>query len=416
VGGEGGTVTGLPLTVVGLISGTSVDGIDAAVVRIRDLEHGLGLELVGYRETPFDQELRRRISTLFRPEQSRVDDLCEVNVLIGEAFADSAAAALREVGTTPDVIASHGQTVWHEVAPGRTRSTLQIGEPSVIAERLGVTVVADFRPRDVAAGGQGAPLASYVDVLLFGGDGRPRAIQNIGGISNVTWVPGEGDRDEILAFDTGPGNMLIDYAAGQLTNGEQNYDVDGRLAAAGTPDERLLDALLIEPYLDLPPPKTTGRELFGAQLGEQFLEHARARGLAPTDILATLTAFTARSIADQYRRFLPSRPDEVVISGGGSKNPTMMRMLREQLAPSTVRTQGEFGLPDAGREAAYFAVLGYQALHGRANTLPRCTGADHPVAMGKILPGRNYRALARRVASAPELDARRLVIERTGRP
>jgi anhydro-N-acetylmuramic acid kinase len=409
-------VTGPPLTVVGLISGTSVDGIDAAVVRIRDLEDGLGLELVGYRETPFDETLRHRIHALFRLETSRVDELCEVNVLIGEAFAEAAAATLREVGTTADLVASHGQTVWHEVTPGRTRSTLQIGEPSVIAERLGVTVVADFRPRDIAAGGQGAPLASYVDVLLFGGDGRPRAIQNIGGIGNVTWVPGDGNRDEILAFDTGPGNMLIDHAAWQLTDGEQSYDVDGRLAAAGTPDERLLDALLAEPYFDLPPPKTTGRELFGAQFGEQILEQAQARGLAPANIVATLTAFTVRSIADQYRRFLPGRPDEVVVSGGGSKNPTLMRMLRENLAPSAVRTQGEFGLPDAGRESAYFAVLGYQALHGRVNTLPRCTGADQPVAMGKILPGRNYRELARRVANAPELDARRLVIERARLP
>lgn len=250
------TVASTPLTVVGLISGTSVDGIDAAVVRIRDLEDGLALELLGYRETPFDEALRRRIHALFRPETSRVGELCEVNVLIGDAFAEAAAATLREVGATADLVASHGQTVWHEVTPGRTRSTLQIGEPSVIAERLGVPVVAGFRPRDIAAGGQGAPLASYVDVLLFGGN-----------------------RDEILAFDTGPGNMLIDHAASQLTNDEQSYDVDGRIAADGTPDQPLVDALLAE--LD-PNPTTHAAWGYSSLLG-RFLPLARERGLGEDD-------------------------------------------------------------------------------------------------------------------------------------
>lgn len=402
------------MTVVGLMSGTSVDGLDAAVVRIRDTDIGLALRLVGFHESPIDDTLRRRIHALFRPEQSRIDEVCEVNMLIGEALASAAEGALREADVRADLVSSHGQTVWHQVAPGCTRSTLQLGEPSVIAEKLGVTVVADFRPRDIAAGGEGAPLASYIDVLLFGSDECSRAVQNIGGIGNVTWVPGWGNWQEVLAFDSGPGNMLIDHAIWRLTDGQQHYDVGGALAAHGIPDERLLAELLAHPYFAQQPPKTTGRELFGSQFGDRFLEQARRRGLSDADVIATLTAFTARSIADQYRRFLPRIPDEVVVSGGGSKNPVLMHMLRDLLAPSVVRTQGEFGLPDAGREAIYFAVLGYQALHGRTNTLPRCTGADRAVVMGKIVPGANYRQLMRRVASTPERDVRRLVIEVEG--
>src|SRR5439155_18930147 len=202
--------------------------------------------------------LRQRIHALFSPEQSRVNDLCEINVLVGEAFAEAAALSLRRAGVQADLIASHGQTIWHEVTPGRTRSTLQIGEPSVIAERLGVTVLADFRPRDIAAGGEAAPLASYVDVLLFGHPSHNRAVQNIGGIGNVTWVPAGGQTDAALAFDTGPGNMLVDQAIWRLSGGSQRYDRDGALALTGQVDEHLLAELLEHPYFDQPPPKTTG--------------------------------------------------------------------------------------------------------------------------------------------------------------
>ncbi|MDQ3812195.1 MAG: anhydro-N-acetylmuramic acid kinase, partial [Chloroflexota bacterium] len=194
------------------MSGTSVDGIDAAVVEVNCSSDGLTARLVGYGESAYEESLRRRIHALFRPEQSRVDELTEVNVLIGEAFASAAADALRQCGARADLVASHGQTVWHQVAPGRTRSTLQLGEPSVIAERLGVTTVADFRPRDIAAGGQGAPLASWGDALVFADDRLSRAVQNIGGIANVTWLPPGAQWEAMLAFDTGPGNALIDHA------------------------------------------------------------------------------------------------------------------------------------------------------------------------------------------------------------
>lgn len=401
------------MIVVGLMSGTSVDGIDAAVVDVTIEGDALRARLLGYAESPIDEQLRQRIHTLFSPELSRIDEVCELNVLLGEAFAGAAALALRQAGAHADLVASHGQTVWHQVAPGHTRSTLQLGEPSVIAERLGVTTIADFRPRDIAAGGQGAPLASWGDALLFGDQQLSRAVQNIGGIGNVTWVPPGGNWEAMLAFDTGPGNALIDHAAWRLSGGMQRFDADGALAAGGRVHDGLLAELLDHPYFPVQPPKSTGRELFGAQLVDPFIARCLERGLGTSDVLATLTAFTAHSIADQYRRFLPGRPDEVVVGGGGSRNPVLMRLLQELLDPAQIRLHEEFGLPSLGREAVYFALMGYEALHGRPNTIPSCTGATHPVVMGKIVPGANYRTLMEQVAATTENRPRRLVVEPT---
>jgi anhydro-N-acetylmuramic acid kinase len=396
--------------VIGLMSGTSVDGIDAAVVDITEADETLVLRVLGYTESPIDEPLRQRIHALFNPEQSRIQEVCEVNVLLGEAFASAAARAIREAGVQPDLIASHGQTVWHEVEPGHTRSTLQLGEPSVIAERLGITTVADFRPRDIAAGGQGAPLASWGDALLFGDEQLSRAVQNIGGIGNVTWVPPGGQWEAMLAFDTGPGNALMDHAASRLSQGMLRFDTDGALAASGRADDSLLAELLDNPYFRLQPPKSTGRELFGAQLVDPFIDRCLECNLTTPDILATLTAFTAHSIADQYRRFLPGRPDEVVVGGGGSRNPVLMQLLQELLDPAQIRLHEEFGLPSLGREAVYFALMGYEALHGRPNTVPSGTGASHAVVMGKVVPGTNYRRLMERAVSAADYRARRLVV------
>src|SRR5438067_7135956 len=392
------------------MSGTSVDGVDAAVVDITQDEDALVARLLEYAESAIDEHVRQRIYALFDPEQSRVDEVCELNVLIGEAFADAAAVALRRAGVQADLVASHGQTVWHQVAPGHTRSTLQLGEASVIAERTGVTVVADFRPRDIAAGGQGAPLASWGDALLFGDPQLSRAVQNIGGIGNVTWVPPGGQWAAMLAFDTGPGNALIDHAAWRLSGGMRRFDADGTLAAAGRVDDSRLAELLDHPYFRVQPPKSTGRELFGAQLADPFIERCLLGGLTACDILATLTAFTAASIADQYRRFLPGRPDEVVVGGGGSRNPVLMRLLSELLDPAQIRLHEDFGLPSLGREAVYFAVMGHEALHGRPNTIPSCTGASHAVVMGKLAPGANYRSLMATVAASATHRPRKLVV------
>ncbi|HYY89245.1 MAG TPA: anhydro-N-acetylmuramic acid kinase [Chloroflexota bacterium] len=399
------------MIVLGLMSGTSVDAVDAAVVEIGEQDDALVARVLGYHEQPIDEQLRSRVHAVFDPARSRVDEICELNVLLGEAFADVGAAALQRADTQADLVASHGQTVWHQVEPGRARSTLQLGEPSVLAERLGATVVADFRPRDIAAGGQGAPLASWADALLFGDASLARAVQNIGGIGNVTWVPPGGHWEAMLAFDTGPGNALIDHAASRLTGGAQRYDVDGALAASGRVADDLLAELLAMPYFRGLPPKSTGRELFGAQLVEPFIDRAQARGLRASDILATLTAFTAHSIADQYRRFLPGRPDEVVLGGGGSRNPVLVGLLAQLLDPARLRLHEEFGLPSLGREAVYFALMGYETLHGRPNTVPGCTGATHAVVMGKLLPGPNYRPLLERVLASSERRPTRLRIQ-----
>jgi anhydro-N-acetylmuramic acid kinase len=224
----------------------------------------------------------------------------------------------------------------------------------------------------------------------------------------VTWVPAGSRWERLLAFDTGPGNALIDHAMWRLTGGAQRYDTGGALAAAGTPDGGLLEELLAQPYFAAPPPKSTGREVFGAQFADALLDRARRRGLGAADSVATLTAFTARAIAEQYRRFLPGRPDEVVVGGGGTRNPVLMGMLRELLAPARVRLHEEVGLPSSAREAVFFALMGHEALHGRPNTIPACTGASHPVVMGKIVPGPNYRDLLRRVLAAPERRPTRL--------
>ncbi len=396
------------MIVVGLMSGTSVDGIDAAVIDVQLDDDSLIVHLLTYTESPIAEDLRSRIHSLFDPAQSRIDETTEVNVLLGEAFAAAAQTALRTAGVSADIIASHGQTVWHQVAPGHTRSTLQLGEPSVIAERTGVTTVADFRPRDIAAGGQGAPLASWGDGLLFGDERLSRAVQNIGGIGNVTWVPPGGQFGAMLAFDTGPGNALIDHAVWRLTGGAARLDVDGALASAGRVDDELLADLLANPYFRVQPPKSTGRELFGAQFAEPYIDRARASGHSVADLVATLTAFTAHSIADQYRRFLPGRPDEVVVGGGGSRNPYLMRLLSGLLDPAQIRLHEDFGLPSLGREAVYFALMGHEALFGRPNTVPSCTGALRSVVMGKIVPGQNYRALVAQVATSTARPARRL--------
>lgn len=389
------------------MSGTSVDGIDAAVVSIDAHADTLRVHVLAYSESQFPAGLRERVHAVFDPDRTGADEVCEVNVLLGEAFASAAVDAIRGAGVQPDLIASHGQTVWHEVRPDHTRSTLQLAEPSVIAERTGVTTVADFRPRDIAAGGQGAPLASWGDALLFGDRQLSRAVQNIGGIGNVTWVPPGGHWEAMLAFDTGPGNALIDSAVQRITGGVQTFDADGAIAAGGRVDDTLLSELLAQPYFVVQPPKSTGRELFGAQFVEPLLH----RDLTPSDLVATLTAFTAHSIADQYRRFLPGRPDEVVVGGGGSRNPVLMQLLSELLDPSQIRQHEDFGLPSLGREAVYFALMGHEAIFGRPNTVPSCTGASHSVVMGKIVPGSNYRKLMARVASSPDAQPRRLIVE-----
>ncbi len=406
------------MLVIGLMSGTSADGTDAAIVRLEGAPPALTWKVLGHTHVPHPTALRDEIFACFRPETGSVDRLCRLNFTLGRAFGAAALQAIAEAGLTPadiDLIGSHGQTLWHippasrqEIVeqavslPEMEGATLQLGEAAVIAEMTGIPVVSNFRARDMAAGGHGAPLVAYVDALLLTHPTLTRAAQNIGGIANVTYLSPQRsafsnqpvpnpqslitDYQSPFAFDTGPGNMLIDYAASRATDTALTFDRDGGLAARGRVDEALLRELLREPYLRQPPPKTTGRELFGAQFGARVWERSIARGLMPEDIVATLTAFTAASIAQAYRDFLPTLPDEVIVSGGGARNPTLMALLRDHLPGVRVIPSDDVGLGVEAKEAVAFAVLAYETWHGRPGNLPAATGARRAVILGDITP------------------------------
>ncbi len=316
----------MPL-VIGLMSGTSADGVDAALVQINGSAHSTRVRLHAFHTFPFPEGLREAILAASEPQISTVDLLCRLNVALGEVFAEAALEVARQAGISinaVDLVGSHGQTVRHLPEPSLLcgypiRATLQLGEPSVIAERTGVTTVADFRPRDMAAGGEGAPLAPYVHYLLFRDAQRSRIIHNIGGISNVTLLPAGGELTEVLAFDTGPGNMPIDGAVGRLTAGQETFDKDGLRARRGQVHQPLVEELLAHSFLPRQPPKSTGREAFGAAFLDQVFARGMELGVLGDDLIATLTAFTVASMADAYRRFVLTRLAQVesVLCGGG---------------------------------------------------------------------------------------------------
>jgi anhydro-N-acetylmuramic acid kinase len=393
------------MRVMGLMSGTSADGIDVAVADIDGAPvdvggAGLRVRQVGFVAVPWPEERRRLIFDLFA-NQAPPAELCRANFALGETFAQAVHSALAELGlplATVDLIGSHGQTIWHDVADGRVTSTLQIGEPAVIAARTGVTTVADFRVADVAEGGQGAPLVSAFDWHLLrpaADAGGWRAVQNIGGIGNVTFLPPLGLDAPPLAFDTGPGNALIDWSAGEATGGVWTFDQDGELASEGSVIERLLVRWLEHPFFGAPPPKTTGRELFSVDLARQWQAEVFAAEGGPLELAATLTELTAASIADAYARFAPGPVAEVVVGGGGARNPTLMAAIDRQLqarlgysAPLT--THESLGIDSDAKEALAFALLAYLCWHGWPGNVPTCTGARRPAFLGQIAPGENY--------------------------
>jgi len=381
------------MKVIGLMSGTSADGVDAALVDIRGTGHNLTVHLLAFHTFPFPAPFRARL--LHAMSEGTVADVCHLNAALGEWFARAAQRILKIAGMSPrrvSLIGSHGQTLHHLPKPrrepgiGSVRSTLQLGASAVIAERTGITTVADFRSRDLAAGGEGAPLTPYVHHLLFRHPSRARAVVNIGGISNLTYLSGGGSLQAVRAFDTGPGNMVIDGVVRYVTRGRLPYDRAGRLARAGTPNEDLLRLLLDHPFLRRRPPKSTGREEFGERFVELVLRNGKLLALLDADLVATVTAYTARTIAGAAR-FLPGRVDEVVICGGGSKNPTLMLMLREACKSAIVRPVESLGWDGRALEAVAFAVFAYQHVKGVACNLPRVTGAKRAVVMGEIVPG-----------------------------
>ena len=385
--------------VIGLMSGTSADGIDAALADIRATDAGVDVRLVDFVFTPYPSDLRQKILDLCDVDRSGVDEVCRMHAVLGEWFARAALSVCRESGialSEVDLIGSHGQTVHHlpdpvEVFGTTVRSTLQLGDPSVIAERTGVTTVADFRTRDVAAGGQGAPLVPVVDYLLFRSERTGRVMLNIGGIANVTVLPAGCSLQEVFAFDTGPGNMVIDALVGMVTGGAQHYDRGGALAGVGRVSADLLARLMQHPFLGLPPPKSTGRETFGKAFVEGILTD---RGtLLDADLIRTATVYTACSIADALERYVrPVYPiGEVVVSGGGAENPLVMAALQDALPGVEVLRTERLGLPSEAKEAVAFAVLAHETLAGRAGNIPRVTGAAHGSVLGVVAPGRGCR-------------------------
>jgi anhydro-N-acetylmuramic acid kinase len=372
-----------PLQVLSLMSGTSVDGTDAVLARFEQGGGMLRWEVVDRTTTAFDPALRERLLRAIEPGGADAVALTQLHAEVGEAYADLCADVVGRHHV--DLIGLSGQTVYHiprlEPERGwRTISTLQVGEPSRVLERVRVPVVADFRQSDLAAGGQGAPMVSFGDLKLFGAPGVARAVQNLGGIGNVTWLPADGDPDRVLAFDTGPANCLVDEAVAATTGAA--YDAEGRLAAAGRVDEALLARLLDHPYLRLAPPKTTGREVF--TLREMLPEGPS--GWRPADLVATLTAYTARTVGDAYRTWVaPHGLDEVLLAGGGALNPTLVAMLRAELPGVPVRTFEDLGWRAKDRETLAFGVMAYAAWYGLPNTLPSATGARRAVVAGRLL-------------------------------
>ncbi|MBI4343284.1 MAG: anhydro-N-acetylmuramic acid kinase [Candidatus Omnitrophica bacterium] len=364
----------MPLA-LGLMSGTSCDGVSAALARF----NGRRVRVLASQTTPYPQRLARLVRQGARLEAPQLSAL---NMLLGEQFAKAALGLLRKHGVAAArvaVIGSHGHTVYHgphDPVP----STLQLGSPAVIAQRTGIPVVADFRSRDVAAGGEGAPLVPYFDQVFFGG-GPARALQNIGGIANVT-VVGRGLAP--LAFDTGPGNCLLDLMARRISRGKLSCDLNGQLAARGRIDHRAVERLWRLPYFHRPPPKSTGRELFNEGLLREIFGSALAR--SPRDVLATLTYFTAYSIAQSYRRFVAHRLREVIVSGGGVFNRTLMRHLAGCCAPVPLRPIEHYGVPAQAKEPVAFAYLALRALQQRINHLPSATGAKAGCILGAITP------------------------------
>ena len=360
------------------MSGTSHDAIDAAAARLWSEDDTLVLQPLGMISEPYPAALRDQIAAALPPAPTTMEAVCRLDTGIGHAFAEVAARAAEELtGGRAELIVSHGQTLYHWVDDdGAVRGTLQLGQPAWIAERTGTTVVADLRSRDVAAGGQGAPLVSIIDALWL--SGRRAAAVNLGGIANATLVD---PRRPALAFDTGPANALIDAAVVAGTDGAEQFDADGALAARGTVDQGLLESLLEEEYYRRPAPKSTGKELFHPGYLDRFL--AGRRSLPLEDLVATLTALTARTVAAAV-----GETQEVVLSGGGTRNPALVAALRSELPGTPVRTSDELGLPSAAKEALAFAVLGFLTVNGQAGALPSCTGARHASVLGTIVPGR----------------------------
>ncbi|HIR07248.1 MAG TPA: anhydro-N-acetylmuramic acid kinase [Candidatus Pullichristensenella stercoripullorum] len=387
--------------VVGMMSGTSVDGVDAALIELSREGGAPRVKLLAFENIPYPQGVRERVFELFRPETSTVDRIGYMNFLLGELYARAALSVIAKAGLTSadvDLIGSHGQTIWHEPEARETdgmpiRYTVQIGEGAVIAARTGIPTVSDFRVADMAVGGQGAPLVPFSEYLLYRREDESILLQNIGGIGNMTVLPAGATPEQVFAFDTGPGNMIIDAVAAAISGGRLKCDVNGGIAARGKVDEELLARLQKDEYYARRPPKTTGRERFGTQYAQRILDDRARHPISDEDLLATVTYLTAWSIFDACERFaLPvCKPAELIVGGGGSYNKTLLKDLSGLFGTRgiAVRTQEDLGFNSDAKEAVAFALMADCFVRGEANVLPSVTGASAASVMGKLsLPPR----------------------------
>lgn len=399
---------------LGLMAGTSADGIDAAIVRIVGEGESMRVRFLHHYHMPYKRDLRRRLLAVMAPAATATEEIARLHATLGEAFGEAAKRAIQQVQRRqrPSVISLSGQTICHlpHDRNGVT-VTLQLGSAAHVAAMAGVPVVSDFRQSDVAAGGQGAPLVPWTDWVLFHDDRRSRAIQNIGGIGNVTWLPAGGGPADVVAFDTGPGNMVIDEIVARASDNRRRMDRDGHMAGRGTVIESILARWMRHPFLRKQPPRTTGREEFGRTFVDRYWPILKTSSLRSEDWIATATAFTARSIADSYRRFIPrlaenvwppttafaedwlggGRADrdvqiQIVLTGGGSRNRTLRRMLEMELPGVSIVRIDDLGIPDQAKEAVSFAMLAVARLDGVASNLPQVTGANKAVTLGAFYP------------------------------
>lgn len=380
-----------PLLYIGLMSGTSADGIDAALIEVLSKPAPLAIRLLRHVHVPFARKVQDLIHRISR--EGRVDEICELNFDLGRRFAAAANRLLDEAkvpASSIRAIGSHGQTI-HHLPNGPCGSTLQIGESAVIAEETGIPVVSDFRVGDMAAGGQGAPLVPFADWILFRHPSENRIIQNLGGIANLTFLPAGGGLDSVRAFDTGPANMVIDGLVRRFTSGKMTFDRDGKLGRSGAVSEQLLSQLKRNRFFRRTPPKTTGREEFGDAFVEHVATSGAALGLSGADIVATATALTAWSIADAYRRFVfrspvaSGRPFQVILGGGGARNPFLKDLLRMEIRGEAVVAAHEgHGIESCAKEAMAFAALAHARLAGIPGSLSAVTGVNRPVVLGKL--------------------------------
>ena len=403
-----------PKLVLGMMSGTSADGIDTALARISGAPPNLKIKLLGHVRQNFPPQIRKEILRVAEQNPLAPGEFSQLHARLGQLYAEAALNACKKLRISPrkiDLIGNHGQTIFHQGPPvnflaAKTASTLQIGDGSTIAALTGITTVSDFRPADIALGGQGAPLVPYVDYLLWRDEKLGRVALNIGGIANLTVIPANAKPSQVFAFDTGPGNMLIDALVAHFTSGRQRYDKNAQFAAQGKLIPQLLQALLNDAYLRQKPPKSTGREYFGAAYTKRILTVGHRQHAKPNDLIRTATIFTALSIVDALSRFvLPkTKIHQLIVSGGGANNPILMAQLTALLGsfPAGARhgvlaslsakskpnirivTSDEFAVPADAKEALAFAVLAYETFHQRPSNLPTATGASGPAILGKI--------------------------------